>query len=78
MQILTITPDEAVSLRLCMLWGAHILLSADVHSYEEMVERATAGAVNEEFAMAHDVILIVAGVPFCEAGTTNNLRVARI
>ncbi|MFO1150604.1 MAG: pyruvate kinase [Alsobacter sp.] len=77
-QILAITPDQAVSRRLCLLWGAHSLLSEDVHSYEEMVEVATKEAVAQEFAKANDLILIVAGVPFGQAGTTNNLRVVQI
>jgi hypothetical protein len=28
--------------------------------------------------LAHDAIAVVAGVPFGEAGTTNNLRVVQI
>src|SRR4029079_8961680 len=37
---LALTPDERVSRRLTLLWGAHSVLSEDVHSYEEMVDRA--------------------------------------
>ena len=39
---------------------------------------AIAGAVAEDFAKARDLILVVAGIPFGQAGTTNNLRVAQI
>ncbi|WP_343074160.1 pyruvate kinase alpha/beta domain-containing protein [Microvirga zambiensis] len=50
----------------------------DVHSYEEMVERAAAMALSEEFAQPADQIVVVAGIPFGQAGTTNNLRVVQL
>ena len=74
--ILAVTPDLAVSRRLCLLWGAHSVLSDDVGSYEEMVNRAKATTLDEDFAQKGQRIVIVAGVPFGRAGTTNNLRVA--
>ena len=74
--ILAVTPDLAVSRRLCLLWGAHSVLSDDVDSYEEMVNRAKAATLDEDFAQKGQRIVIVAGVPFGRAGTTNNLRVA--
>jgi pyruvate kinase len=76
--ILTITPNPDVSRRLCLLWGAHSVLSEDVRTYEDMVDRATAFAVEEGFAAKHDLLVIVAGIPFAQAGTTNNLRVASV
>lgn len=49
--ILAITSHRAVSRRLCPLWGAHSVLSEDIHTYEEMVERASsivqAGTTND-------------------------------
>ena len=65
-----------MSRRLCLLWGAHSVLSDDVDSYEEMVNRAKAATLDEDFAQKGQRIVIVAGVPFGRAGTTNNLRVA--
>lgn len=76
--ILAVTPDRLVSRQLCLLWGAHSVLSPDVHSYEEMVDRAARTALTEQFAQPSELIVVVAGVPFGEAGTTNNLRVVQI
>ncbi|MGL4811918.1 MAG: pyruvate kinase [Beijerinckiaceae bacterium] len=76
--IMAITADEAVSRRLSLLWGAHSIRAAHIHSYEEMVEQATVHALEEEFAKQHDKIVVVAGIPFAQAGTTNNLRVINI
>jgi len=75
---LAITADEAVSRRLCLLWGAHSVLAEDIHTYEEMVARACAVAQAEEFARQGDLMVVVAGIPFAQAGTTNNLRVVHI
>jgi pyruvate kinase len=76
--ILAVTPNQTVSRQLCLLWGAHSVLSKDVNSYEEMVDRATRTALAEEFAKPAEAIVVVAGIPFGEAGTTNNLRVVQI
>jgi pyruvate kinase len=73
--ILAITPNTDVSRRLCLLWGAHSVLAEDVTSYEEMVEHATTFGAEEEFARTGDLLVVVAGIPFAQAGTTNNLRV---
>jgi pyruvate kinase len=76
--ILAMTPDLAVSRRLCLLWGAHSILSQDVHTYEEMVTRALETVTAEGFARPADQIVVVAGIPFGQAGTTNNLRVIQV
>ena len=76
--ILAITPSREVSRRLCLLWGAHSVLSEDVQNYEEMVEHATSFAHAEQFASSRDLLVVVAGIPFAQAGTTNNLRVVSV
>jgi len=76
--VLAVTPDERVSRRLCLLWGAHSLRAEDVASYEDMVQRAVDCALAEEFARPSELIVVVAGIPFGKAGTTNNLRVVQI
>jgi pyruvate kinase len=76
--ILTLTPDENVARRLCLLWGAHPILTEDLHSYEEMISQAQTYAVSAEFAKSQDRVVVVAGIPFGKAGSTNNLRVFRL
>src|ERR1700738_754555 len=76
--VLAITPDLRVARQLSLLWGAHSVLSEDINTYEEMVDRATEIALSEAFAKQADSIVVVAGIPFAEAGTTNNLRVVQI
>ena len=76
--ILAITPHGAVSRRLCLLWGAHSIRSEDIHTYEEMVDRAIDIAQTQGFAKPNDYMVAVAGIPFAQAGTTNNLRVVQV
>ncbi|NVO15293.1 MAG: pyruvate kinase [Rhodoplanes sp.] len=76
--ILAITPHQSTARRMSLLWGVHASLAGDVDSYEEMVERGAFVARNEGFAAPGDHIVIVAGIPFGRAGTTNNLRVVQI
>lgn len=76
--VLAITPDQRVARQLSLLWGAHSVLSEDINTYEEMVDRATQIALTEAFAKQAASIVVVAGIPFAEAGTTNNLRVVQI
>lgn len=76
--ILATTTSVEVSRRLCLLWGAHSALSEHVQSYEEMVSRATELAKREKFAGAGDTLVVVAGIPLGQGGTTNNLRVVSV
>jgi len=76
--ILTITPDERVARRLCLLWGAHCVPSQELHNYEEMIAQAQTIALKEEFAQPLDLLVVVAGIPFGMPGTTNNLRVLKL
>jgi pyruvate kinase len=76
--ILAVTPSQTISRQLCLLWGAHSVGSEDIHNYEEMVERAVMHATKDGFAMTGDSIVVVAGVPFGVAGTTNNLRIVQL
>jgi pyruvate kinase len=76
--ILSITPDLQVARQMALLWGAHSVHSEDIHSYEEMVNVAAATVAQEGFAKPGDLVVVVAGIPFGQSGSTNNLRVVRI
>jgi pyruvate kinase len=76
--ILGLTPSEQTARRLAVVWGVHAMLSPEVHSMTETVTRALHQAAREGFAGHGDDIVVAAGVPFGQAGTTNALRVARV
>jgi pyruvate kinase len=74
--ILALTPREDTARRLCVVWGAHPVVTADVHSMTETVSKSLRIAAQEGFLRQGDEIVVVAGVPFGASGTTNALRVA--
>ncbi|WP_298255229.1 pyruvate kinase [Bradyrhizobium sp.] len=76
--IIALTPRDEIARRLNVLWGTHSVFSEDIASYEEMIARASATAEREGIAPEGTQLIIVGGIPFGEAGTTNNLRIARI
>jgi pyruvate kinase len=76
--ILSLTPNVNTARRLAMVWGVHAVLVDQIHDMRDMVRCASRIAVIEGFAGAGDDVVIVAGLPFGEAGTTNLLHVSRI
>ncbi|MBX5473038.1 MAG: pyruvate kinase [Acetobacteraceae bacterium] len=76
--VIGLTTEAAVARRLALVWGVHAVVTQPTHSMSETVARALRVAHQERFANAGDEIVVVAGIPFGQAGTTNALRVARV
>jgi pyruvate kinase len=76
--IVGVTPDERTARRLALLWGVHSVKSACISSFGEMVEQAVRHAQNEGFAKPGQNIVVIAGIPFGQSGTTNNIRVLTV
>lgn len=77
-RILSLTPLVATARRLALVWGVHAVLIDEILDVAEMIRWANRTAVIEGFAGAGDQVVVVAGLPFGEAGTTNLLHVSRI
>ena len=76
--ILSLTPDPNTARRLALVWGVQAVLVDQIHDVTEMIRCASRTAVIEGLAGAGDDVVIVAGLPFGEPGTTNLLHVSRI
>ena len=76
--VLGLTTSITVARRLACVWGVHAALTGEVHSMTEAVANAAKLARLEGFAKKGEEIVVVAGVPFGQPGTTNALRVARV
>ncbi|MCG6904311.1 MAG: pyruvate kinase [Rhodobacter sp.] len=74
--ILALTSVTATARRMCLTWGAHCVVTEEVGRFKEAVVRAVRAAIGDGFADKSDQIVVTAGVPFNQAGTTNILRVA--
>ena len=76
--VLGLTTAQVTARRLAVVWGVHAVVTSDTHSMTETVSRATRIARSEGFAVHGDSIVVAAGVPFGQPGTTNALRVAEV
>ena len=74
--IVALVTDEAVARRLAVAWGVHAVVTEEAHGMSEAVIRATKLAREEGFARTGEAIVVAAGIPFGQPGTTNSLRVA--
>jgi pyruvate kinase len=76
--ILSLTPAIETARRLAVVWGVHAVVAPEAHSMTETVTRATKVALAEGLAQHNSEIVVIAGVPFGQPGTTNALRVAHV
>ena len=76
--ILALTPQPATARRLALVWGVHPVPFEEVHDVAEMVEHAARAALTLGFGRAGDAVVVIAGLPFGQRGSTNLLHVARI
>jgi len=66
------------SRRMGLLWGVHAVHTRDVASFEEMVEKGKRMALRHSLAQGGQRIVLMAGIPFGTAGSTNVLHVVRL
>ncbi len=76
--ILALTPVVKTARRLALVWGLRCLVTDDPENVDDMVRKAVAKAENSGLAVPGDQVIISAGIPFGQRGTTNMLRVAVI
>ncbi|HJV45476.1 MAG TPA: pyruvate kinase [Bacillota bacterium] len=73
--IVAVTPHEDVVNKLALVWGVYPILSESPDNTDEMMERAIQAAVQDKIVSRGDLIIITAGVPVREPGTTNMMKV---
>lgn len=76
--VLGLTSSLGPARRMALVWGVHTVQTKEISNFAEMVAEARTIARQEEFGRAGDRLVVIAGVPFGTAGTTNILRVAWI
>ena len=74
--VLGLTPIAATARMLALAWGVHTVLTEDIHSFDDMVNKAVDMASREGYASSGERLVITAGVPFGTPGSTNILRIA--
>lgn len=76
--ILAATFDEKTQRALSLVWGVQAYVIDKPSSTDHMLDSATDLALNESYAQEGDLILITAGVPVGEEGTTNLMKIQLI
>ena len=74
--ILALSPEDRVLRRLCLTWGTHGVATPRLSRFKEAVVNATRAARKFGFADESRKVVVMAGVPFNVAGSTNILRIA--
>ena len=78
-QIIGLSPNIKTARKMQIVWGVNSCHSVqDAENTTEMVKIACNVAKNKKLVNADDSVIITAGVPFGNAGSTNLLRIAKI
>jgi pyruvate kinase len=75
--VVAVSPSPETQRRLALIWGVDCLLIPDFDDTDSMVAQAV-DAMRSYNLEAGDKIVITAGVPFGQFGTTNLIRVYEI
>lgn len=76
--IIALTPLLGTARQLCLSWGMHCVMTAEVRRFKAAVVNAARSAKKYGFGEDSDSIVVTAGIPFNMPGTTNILRVSSI
>lgn len=73
--IVAITASEKVNRKLSLVWGVHAVMGERAYSTDEMLDLAVEKSLSAGLATRGDRVIITAGVPVGESGTTNLMKV---
>jgi pyruvate kinase len=72
---LVFTPDPAVQRQLSLSWGVESVVTPTVATTDEMIDAVNRAIPTLGRAQPGDTVVVVAGTPLGEPGTTNTIRV---
>ncbi len=73
--IVAVTGTDSVSRRLALVWGVYPTVGRKVNTTDEMLDMAVEESLNSGMMKHGDLIVITAGVPIGESGTTNMMKI---
>ncbi len=73
--IIAITAHEHIQRQLALVWGVHAVIGETVNSTDEMLDNAIDNGLSTGLFNRGDKVIITAGVPVGESGTTNIMKV---
>ncbi|WP_409302131.1 pyruvate kinase [Peribacillus sp. SCS-155] len=73
--IIAVTSRGRVSRGMALVWGVYPQLGTEAKTTDEMLEVAIDASLNSNLVKHGDLVVITAGVPVGEAGTTNLMKI---
>ncbi|MFB9859739.1 pyruvate kinase [Salinicoccus siamensis] len=73
-EIVAVTPHHHVARQLQLVWGVHPVIKEGKRDTDELLNISVSAAMEKGFAEQGDLLIITAGVPAGEAGTTNLMK----
>ncbi len=73
--IIAVTSSEAICRKLSLVWGVYPKLGKSAETTDEMLQITVSEALQTELVKRGDLVVITAGVPVGEIGTTNLMKV---
>jgi pyruvate kinase len=73
--IIAITPHEQVLRRLALVWGVYPLFGSHCGTTDAVFQTAISTALSNGYIKQGDLVMITAGVPIGQIGTTNLMKV---
>ena len=76
--IIAVTPDTRVKRSLALTWGVFPIDGYETDTTDDMFDNAIKNAQNAGLVVAGDTVVITAGVPVGQAGTTNLMKIHHV
>lgn len=73
--VIALTSSERSSRKLSLVWGIYPIIGKDVKSIDEILQESVEESVKHQYVTHGDVVIITAGVPVGEVGTTNLMKI---
>ena len=73
--IIAVTSSEACSRKLSLVWGVYPIVGEKVASIDGILQESVEQSVRHQYVGHGDVVIITAGVPVGEAGSTNLMKI---
>jgi pyruvate kinase len=73
--IVAVTANDSTKRRLSLVWGVYPQMGKEARTTDEMLDIAVEESVNSGLVKHGDLVVITAGVPVGETGTTNLMKI---
>ncbi len=73
--VIAVTSSDTCSRKLSLVWGIYPIVGRKVASIDEILQESVEESVKHQYVGHGDVVIITAGVPVGEAGTTNLMKI---